>query len=161
MLPDPTVLKEIKIKEISVEELLETINNRIKALLDQDHCIGHANFTHLTSQSTIQELIAVFEKKIIPLLQEYFFNDWEKINLVLGDNGMIIKDKIEKDLFLGMMDENQIQRLNSRSWKINKDLFKDDQKSKKALLEIIGKSKQINSNFSQTVEEKSKAQEAV
>ena len=124
MLPDPTVLEDIIIGSISVKELLETINKRIKALLDQDHCIGHANFTHLTSSSKVQDLMAVFEKKIIPLLQEYFFDDWEKINLVLGGNRMIIKDEIKKELFLGMMDENQIERLNSRSWIVNKELFK-------------------------------------
>lgn len=158
MLPDPTVLKDITINYISVQILLETINKRIKALLDQDHCIGHANFTHLTSNSTVQDLMTVFEKKIIPLLQEYFFNDWEKINLVLGGNSMIIKDEIEKDLFLGMVDENQIQRLNSRSWKINTDLFdKDARQSYKAeaLRKIIGKSKNI------TAEQNTEDQETV
>lgn len=140
MLPDPKVLKDITIGNISVKELLEIINKRIKALLDQDHCIGHANFTHLTSSSKVQDLMNVFEKKIIPLLQEYFFNDWEKINLVLGNNGMIVNDKIDADLFPSM-DSNQIDRLNSRSWKINTDIFKDFQKSKDALSKIIGEPK--------------------
>ena len=148
MLPDPTVLEDIKIDKMEgfkVSKLLETINKRIKALLDQDHCIGHANFTHLKptvekKTATMQELMTVFEKKIIPLLQEYFFNDWEKINLVLGNNGMIVNDKIDADLFPSM-DSNQIERLNSRSWKINTDIFKDFQKSKDALSKIIGEPK--------------------
>ncbi|WP_180145980.1 McrB family protein [Acinetobacter sp. YH12052] len=145
MLPDPTVLEDIIIGSISVKELLEIINKRIKALLDQDHCIGHANFTHLTSNSTVQDLMAVFEKKIIPLLQEYFFDDWEKINLVLGGNRMIIKDEIKKELFLGMMDENQIERLNSRSWIVNKELFKGKEDVQiKALQAIVSPQSKTN-----------------
>ena len=145
MLPDPTVLEDIIIGSISVKELLEIINKRIKALLDQDHCIGHANFTHLTSSSKVQDLMAVFEKKIIPLLQEYFFDDWEKINLVLGGNRMIIKDEIKKELFLGMMDENQIERLNSRSWIVNKELFKGKEDVQiKALQAIVSPQSKTN-----------------
>ena len=144
MLPDPKVLKDITIGNISVKELLEIINKRIKALLDQDHCIGHANFTHLTSNSTVQDLMAVFEKKIIPLLQEYFFDDWEKINLVLGGNRMIIKDEIKKELFLGMMDENQIERLNSRSWIVNKELFKGKEDQITALKTIVSPQSKTN-----------------
>lgn len=143
MLPDPKVLKDITIGNISVKELLEIINKRIKALLDQDHCIGHANFTHLTSSSKVQDLMNVFEKKIIPLLQEYFFNDWEKINLVLGNNGMIVNDKIDADLFPNM-DSNQIDRLNSRSWIVNKALFKGKEDQITALKAIVSPQSKTN-----------------
>ena len=123
--------------------MLEIINKRIKALLDQDHCIGHANFTHLTSSSKVQDLMNVFEKKIIPLLQEYFFNDWEKINLVLGNNGMIVNDKIDADLFPNM-DSNQIDRLNSRSWIVNKALFKGKEDQITALKAIVSPQSKTN-----------------
>jgi 5-methylcytosine-specific restriction protein B len=36
--------------------------------------------------SSKNEICAIFKNKIIPLLQEYFYNDWEKVQLVLGDN---------------------------------------------------------------------------
>lgn len=76
--------------EIDVRQMLERINDRIEALYDRDHCIGHAYFTSLrdvTDQAVrFTKLAEIFQKQIIPLLEEYFFEDWRKIRLVLGDN---------------------------------------------------------------------------
>ena len=56
-------------------------------LYDRDHTIGHAYFMELKEDdSNINTLSNIFKNKIIPLLQEYFYDDWEKIRLVLGDN---------------------------------------------------------------------------
>ena len=49
--------------------------------------------------NTFEDLQEVFENKIIPLLQEYFYDDWEKIDLVLNQNGFINKKGAIKDLF--------------------------------------------------------------
>ncbi|MGC9352778.1 MAG: hypothetical protein ACP5D9_03010, partial [Mariniphaga sp.] len=68
---------------INLRQLLAKINERIEFLLDRDHTIGHSYFMGLTGKN---DLCDVFRDKIIPLLQEYFYNDWEKIQLVLGDN---------------------------------------------------------------------------
>jgi Cdc6-like AAA superfamily ATPase len=68
---------------INLQLLLETINSRIEYLLDQDHLLGHAYFLGVASK---EDLCGVFRNKIVPLLQEYFYNDYEKIMLVLGDN---------------------------------------------------------------------------
>jgi len=87
MLPDPTILGEID--GVDLSQLLRTINERIEYLLDRDHQIGHA---YLTSVETHAALCAAFRDRIIPLLQEYFFNDWAKIQLVLGDNPAWGKD---------------------------------------------------------------------
>ncbi|AUD01178.1 McrB family protein [Spirosoma pollinicola] len=87
MLPDPTILGVID--GIDLAQLLRTINERIEYLLDRDHQIGHAYFTTVETHA---ELCAVFRDRIIPLLQEYFFNDWAKIQLVLGDNPAWGKD---------------------------------------------------------------------
>ena len=81
MRPDPTLLGEVD--GIDLAQLLRTINERIECLLDRDHQIGHA---YLISIRTHSELCEAFRDRIIPLLQEYFFNDWAKIQLVLGDN---------------------------------------------------------------------------
>lgn len=81
MLPDPTVLGTID--GIDLAQLLRTMNERIEYLLDRDHQIGHA---YLTCVETFTDLCTAFRDRIIPLLQEYFFNDWAKIQLVLGDN---------------------------------------------------------------------------
>lgn len=76
--------------EIDVRRLLERINERIEALYDRDHCIGHAYFTHLwgTTEGAqrFEALADTFRNRVLPLLEEYFFEDWRKIRLVLGDN---------------------------------------------------------------------------
>jgi len=61
--------------------LLETINKRIKILLDRDHLIGHSYFMNVDSEESLKQ---AFSKQIIPLLQEYFYGDYGKIQLVLG-----------------------------------------------------------------------------
>ena len=92
-MPDPSVLKDVIVQasgiEIDVQEMLTVINRRIESLYDRDHTIGHAYFTHLrhlTAPQQFPELQAIFRNRIIPLLEEYFFEDWQKIRLVLGDN---------------------------------------------------------------------------
>ena len=49
---------------------------------DRDHTIGHS---YLMNVKTLEDLERVFRQKIMPLLQEYFYGDWHKIQLVLGD----------------------------------------------------------------------------
>lgn len=75
---------------IDVRRMLERINERIEALYDRDHCIGHAYLTALADVADgltrFEKLADVFRNRIVPLLEEYFFEDWLKIRLVLGDN---------------------------------------------------------------------------
>ncbi|MEZ0196566.1 McrB family protein [Pseudomonas qingdaonensis] len=75
---------------IDVRRMLERINERIEALYDRDHCIGHAYFTHLWSKTDgpdrFDALADTFRNRVLPLLEEYFFEEWRKIRLVLGDN---------------------------------------------------------------------------
>jgi hypothetical protein len=82
MMPDSSLLNE-NLEGINLQELLNKINERIEFLLDRDHTIGHSYLMNLLSKI---DLCQIFKNKIIPLLQEYFYNDWEKIQLVLGDN---------------------------------------------------------------------------
>lgn len=81
--PDPSVLEGMFIESINLERLLRVLNERIEVLYDKEHAIGHAYFLGVRN---VDDLAEVFSKKIIPLLEEYFFDDWEKIRLVLGDN---------------------------------------------------------------------------
>ncbi len=81
VLPNPAILGEIE--GVDLAKLLRTVNERIEYLLDRDHQIGHA---YLANIDTHSDLCIAFRDRIIPLLQEYFFNDWAKIQLVLGDN---------------------------------------------------------------------------
>jgi 5-methylcytosine-specific restriction protein B len=75
-------------------EILRAINQRIELLLDKDHLIGHAYFLNKTDDT----FITAFYKNIIPLLQEYFYGDYGKIGLVLGD-GFVKKKQFDDKLF--------------------------------------------------------------
>lgn len=93
-MPDPSLLTGIRVSshgiDIDLEAMLGTINQRIEALYDRDHTIGHAYLMPLKTlpegADAFQQLAAIFRRKILPLLEEYFFEDWQKIRLVLGDN---------------------------------------------------------------------------
>jgi len=91
MMPDLKVVEKLNnIDSINIKTLLETINKRIEYLYDRDHQIGHAYFMSLKDIADKEqkeiELDNIFRNKIIPLLQEYFYDDWEKIQIVLGDH---------------------------------------------------------------------------
>ena len=89
MAPNPSLLSDVKVEGIEIDRLLDVLNQRIEILLDRDHCIGHAYFMPLKEKSELSVLKDIFLQKIIPLLQEYFFDDWEHINAVLNENGML------------------------------------------------------------------------
>ena len=76
----------------------DSINKRIEILYDREHTIGHAFFMRLLSSPKIEVLKDIYTKSIIPLLQEYFYDDYSKIKMVLG-NDFIIKKKIDKEVF--------------------------------------------------------------
>lgn len=98
MMPDPALFAEYSITcgngvAINLQQLLATLNARIEALYDREHTLGHAFFfpayhaaQHGDHAQAFQALKAAFQTKILPLLQEYFYDDWSKIRLVLGDN---------------------------------------------------------------------------
>jgi 5-methylcytosine-specific restriction endonuclease McrBC GTP-binding regulatory subunit McrB len=99
MLPDTQVLRNLQADkvvdgemELDVVEMLETINRRITYLYDREHTIGHAFFTGLKNEPTVSRLSEIFKKSVIPLLQEYFYGDYSKIMLVLGDNGKSVDE---------------------------------------------------------------------
>lgn len=89
IMPNTDLLESIG-DEIDLAEMLSVINKRIEVLYDRDHMIGHAYFINA---KTDNEVIAIFQTKIIPLLQEYFYDDWEKIGLVLGGIGSSKEDQ--------------------------------------------------------------------
>ena len=99
MMPEYDNLNEINIEGINMGEMLKTINDRIEYLYDRDHTIGHTYFMSLKDDADISELASIFKNKILPLLQEYFYDDWEKIRLVLGDSQFIKERKPSKALF--------------------------------------------------------------
>ena len=85
------------VADIDLSELLILINKRIEKLLDKDHMIGHSYFLEV---SDLDGLKMAFQNKIIPLLQEYFFGDFGKIGLVIG-NGFfeLLDNHVDEDFF--------------------------------------------------------------
>lgn len=126
MMPAPELLKDVG--DISTSTLLKTINERIEYLYDREHTIGHAYFKEcINGNADINTLRLIFKNKIIPLLQEYFYDDYEKISLVLGDSD----DKLEfvktKNPPKGLDDNGEVKfDLNNEIWdskKVNNDAF--------------------------------------
>ena len=87
-MPNPTWLQK-PINGVDGQKLLTAINARIKAKLDREHQIGH---TYLIGVKNINALADAFQRSILPLLQEYFYDDWGKIQYVLNDNPFVRKD---------------------------------------------------------------------
>ena len=67
---------------IDVIRLFNTMNNRIELLLDRNHLLGQALFLSVKSEA---DVITVIRDKVVPLLEEYFFNDLQKLQLVFND----------------------------------------------------------------------------
>lgn len=92
MAPNPEKLKGVVVEHngisVDIRELLTVLNQRIEVLLDRDHCLGHAYFMPLKTANspTIVQLGHIFQHQILPLLQEYFFEDWQRIAWVLNDH---------------------------------------------------------------------------
>lgn len=131
LMPKPQLLGVVDFEEeqIDLALMLRTMNERIEALLDREHMIGHAYF--LRGKGKLidgHELPDVFRNKIIPLLTEYFFDDWEKVRIVLGDDRVydgekvefVIKTKVSLDI---VADESDL--LNRHVYKLNEDAFND------------------------------------
>jgi 5-methylcytosine-specific restriction protein B len=86
-------LEELQYDFIGVTgaKILEVINNRIEKLIDKDHKIGHSYFMVNATENAEEKLLLAFYKSIIPLLQEYFYGDYGKIGLVLGEGFVSLK----------------------------------------------------------------------
>ncbi|WP_312481675.1 AAA family ATPase [Stutzerimonas nitrititolerans] len=97
---------------IDVPRILDAINQRVEVLYDRDHCIGHAYFSALAQVPDGDErfvaLQQVFSTRILPLLEEYFFEDWQKIRLVLADNQ---KSPTARFVVEGQDQEDELARL--------------------------------------------------
>ena len=132
MLPNYDLLKDIFVEDegvkVNIGAMLKVINERIEYLYDREHTIGHAVFLELKENNNIDKLENIFKKSVIPLLQEYFYEDYEKIRIVLGDNAkdedeqFILAVSIPKDIFEGDIGDIDIPE---KKYIINYDNFKN------------------------------------
>ena len=125
--PDPATLEGVEIAGVDIEALLETMNARIESLLDRDHRLGHAYFLGLEASDDIGPLRDLFVVQILPLLQEYFFDDWTRIRLILNDHRksdpddrfVVEADKGGEALF----GSGDLEVPITKSWRINPAAF--------------------------------------
>jgi len=134
MMPDTKLLSGVDVQGINIQKMLDKMNQRIEVLYDREHTLGHAFFMPLKEVKEIDPfdmLQGIFKNKILPLLEEYFFEDWEKIRLVLGDNqkanqdlAFIVKQKgysaedlfgNNEDLYEAGIDEVKVYKRNDNA----------------------------------------------
>jgi 5-methylcytosine-specific restriction protein B len=126
MPPRPELLAGVDVQGVAVDQLLEMMNRRIEALLDREHCLGHAYFLPLKKDQSVARLAQIFSEQIVPLLKEYFFEDWDRIRWVLNDhrkqpvNCFVLPSGSSVAALFGDDFEGRVQ---DKSWMINDDAF--------------------------------------
>ena len=105
MMPDPNHEGIGEIGGVDCRRLLRTMNERIAVLLDREHQMGHTYFLNIHG---LEDLAEVFQNRILPLLQEYFFDDWSKIRAVLGNNAFVSERSADRSFPTpDLMDEDR------------------------------------------------------
>ncbi|MDE1348538.1 AAA family ATPase [Vibrio aestuarianus] len=116
MMTDYELLSEIPdIEGIDVCAMVKTINQRIELLYDREHTIGHSFFLPLKDEPTIALLSEIFELQLLPLLEEYFFEDWERVGQVLGDH---LKSDANLYFIVGLFQPSKISELMGDDWEL-------------------------------------------
>lgn len=131
MPPRPDLLDDISVRGINIGELLRSMNDRIEVLLDRDHRLGHAYFMPLSKDELTQDermhlLEQIFRNQVLPLLQEYFFEDWQRIHWVLNDHRKAVADRFtgqsSRDMQALFGDSVNVPAY-TRPWQINSAAF--------------------------------------
>lgn len=126
MPPNSDEIKGKTIAGIDLAAMLDDMNARISVLLDPDHRLGHAYFINLDSSNEIDGLAAIFRRQILPLLQEYFFDDWQRIAWVLNDHRKPADFCFVEKYDLGMsalFGSNAEVPVDAKLWRINEKAF--------------------------------------
>lgn len=103
LLPNYDVIDNPKAKEV-----LQNINARIRCLLNKDNQIGHS---YLMGADNCCDILSALYNKILPLLEEYFYNDIDKVRFVIGDrdnneNNFYIEDTEAKTAYEAYLNDS-------------------------------------------------------
>jgi 5-methylcytosine-specific restriction endonuclease McrBC GTP-binding regulatory subunit McrB len=109
MMPELEVVEKENFKDFDRVSIMQKINQRVEVLLDRNYTLGHSYFIKEDFRNS-------FENEIMPLLQEYFYNDYGKIGLVLG-KGFVrekaITAKNDKSIFADFDTKNEVDIIKS------------------------------------------------
>lgn len=120
LLPDHQLLKSIGLIEgIDVMSMVEAINARIEIIYDKEHTLGHSIFLPLREDPSLGLLATIFEYQVLPLLEEYFFEDWEKISQILGDH---LKSQKKYRFINEKFTSQALQKLMGEAWSSDQQL---------------------------------------
>ena len=116
---------QIKVAGFALGNILSTLNRRIEKLLDKDHQLGHSYLLNVGESN--ESLKLVFKNKFIPLLQEYFFGDYSRLGLVLGEK--FFMPAIDDDnLFASFRDVDTTDFINRPTYQLRDlDLMSNDE----------------------------------
>lgn len=107
MMPNLDLLDGIFVDGVDIRRMVSTINARIELLFDREHTLGHSFFLPLKNDPNIELLASIFGRQVLPLLEEYFFEDWSRIAQVLGDSpDRSHEERFFVDRFTGEQIEN-------------------------------------------------------
>lgn len=142
MPPQPELLNGVMVEQaIDIGQLLRVMNQRIEVLLDRDHCLGHAYFMPLKGDASLARLAVIFQSQILPLLQEYFFEDWERISWVLNDQQAeskgtepFIRRPHSEQSLVALFGSQIAEKLSDQRWELNDKAFR----SLDSYLNILG-----------------------
>ncbi len=128
----PELLDGVRVEGVNIGQLLRVMNQRIEVLLDRDHCLGHAYFMEMRDQPAkcnLAQLAFIFRQKILPLLQEYFFEDWERISWVLNDQNAqagvqpFVRAPAQEKSLAALFGSEVAGKLRDLRWELNEAAF--------------------------------------
>ena len=128
MPPQATLLNGVDVEGIDIGQLLLVMNERIEVLLDRDHLLGHSFFMELAEpgRNTLATLAVIFKNQVVPLLQEYFFDDWERVAWVLNDHRKREHLRFVEQHgspLLQLFGPDEAGKLREKRWRINRKAF--------------------------------------
>ncbi|PQV44930.1 AAA family ATPase [Paraburkholderia sp. BL21I4N1] len=128
MPPRAALLNDVDVEGVNIGQMLAVMNERIELLLDRDHLLGHAYFMPLTAEggNKLETLAGIFRSQVLPLLQEYFFEDWERIVWVLNDHRKADGQRFIRQRgapLAQLFGVEQAAMLRDKRWEVNDEAF--------------------------------------
>lgn len=100
IMPRPELLGGKVVEGINLQTLLTRINERITNKYDRDHQIGHS---YLMGVNTKEQLERAYKNRILPLLNEYFYNESKTVAEILNCS----EDELKTSDFISILGKAQ------------------------------------------------------